>query len=67
MQCVNCELRKARFLTAGLILDGWPLSRICQFLTNRFGENYYIENDNIYRASKIHPFVAHKITGYYDV
>lgn len=67
MQCVKCELRKARFLTAGLLNEGWPLSRICEFLKNRFGENYYTEDNEIYRANKIHPFEAHKITGHYNV
>lgn len=66
MQCVKCELRKARFLATGLLSEGWSLSRICDFLGNRFGEKYYIENDEVYRANKLPPFNPHKITGRED-
>lgn len=64
MNCTKCELRKARFLAAGLLSEGWSLSRICAFLSNRFGEKYYESDGEIYRWNKIPPFDPHRITNY---
>lgn len=64
MNCTKCELRKARFLAAGLLNEGWSLSRICAFLSNRFGEKYYESDGEIYRWNKIPPFDHHRITNY---
>lgn len=64
MNCTKCELRKARFLAAGLLNEGWSLSRICAFLSNRFGEKYYESDGEIYRWNKIPPFDPHRITNY---
>ena len=44
--------------------EGWSLSRICAFLSNRFGEKYYESDGEIYRWNKIPPFDPHRITNY---
>ncbi len=61
MDCLKCELTRAKLKTAGLLIVGWPLSRIAEHLSDCYGERYYVEGDKLYRASKLPPYQPHLI------
>lgn len=56
MNCIKCELTRARIKAAGLRIVGWPLSRIAEHLSTCYGERYYVEDGVLYRASKLPPY-----------
>lgn len=61
MNCLRCELQRARLKAAALALVGWPLDRIAGHLSSCYGERYYVEGGTLYRASKLPPFAPHVI------
>lgn len=61
MNCLRCELTRARLKAAALALVGWPLDRIAGHLSSCYGETYYVEGDRLYRASKLPPYEPHLI------
>lgn len=61
MNCLRCELSRARLKAAALALVGWPLDRIAGHLSSCYGERYYVEGGTLYRASKLSPFAPHVI------
>lgn len=61
MNCLSCELKRAKIKAAALALVGWRLERIAAHLSNAYGERYYVEGDRLYRASKVPPFEPHLI------
>uniref|UniRef100_A0AAU7YTG6 Uncharacterized protein n=1 Tax=Stenotrophomonas phage vB_SmaS_QH3 TaxID=3229738 RepID=A0AAU7YTG6_9CAUD len=63
MNCLRCELTRARLKAAALALVGWPLDRIAGHLSSCYGERYYVEGDRLYRASKLAPYEPHLIRG----
>lgn len=63
MNCLRCELTRARLKAAALALVGWPLDRIAGYLSLAYGERYYVEGGALYRASKLPPYEPHLIRG----
>lgn len=59
--CIGCELRQARFLATSQLDMGWTPERVCSFLSNRFGERYYVEQDKILRKKKLGDFIPYII------
>lgn len=63
MNCLPCELARARIKAGALALVGWPLDRIAAHLSAAYGERYYVEGGALYRASKLPPYEPHLIRG----
>lgn len=63
MNCLSCELKRAKIKAAALALVGWRLDRIAGHLSSCYGETYYVEGDKLYRASKLPPYQPHLIRG----
>lgn len=61
LNCLKCELTRARLKAAALALVGWPLDRIAGHLSSCYGERYYVEDGRLYRASKLPPYEPHLI------
>lgn len=70
MDCIECELRRARLRAACLSFVGMALEIIADDLSKRYGESYYvtysadgaIRREILYRASKIAPYEPYEIT-----
>lgn len=60
-KCIGCELKQARFLATSQVADGWEPERVCRFLSNRFGENYYTKDGAIWRKRKTPDFKPYLI------
>lgn len=63
MNCLHCELTRAKLKAAVLVNVGWPLEKIAQHLSEAYGERYYVEGGAILRASKLPPYQPHIIRG----
>jgi len=61
VNCLRCELARARLKAAALALVGWHLDRIAGHLSLAYGERYYVECGKLYRASKLPPYEPHLI------
>jgi len=70
MNCLRCELTRAKLKASFLVLAGWSLDRIAEKLSNDYGERYYVvrtyvaglpDSVGIKRASKLPPFIPHVI------
>ena len=67
MNCLRCELTRARLKAAALVIVGWPLERIAEHLSECYGERYYVGYGDgkqpvlIVRASKMPPYEPHLI------
>ena len=63
MNCLKCELARARIKAGALALVGWPLDRIAAHLSAVYGERYFVEGGALYRVSKLPPYEPHLIRG----
>lgn len=61
MNCLKCELMRARLKADALLIVGFSLQRIAAYLSNCYGENYYANDGVLYRASKLAPHIPHVI------
>lgn len=61
MNCIPCELKRAKLKTAALLIVGWKPERIALHLSECYGERYYIKQARLYRASKLPPYKPHLI------
>lgn len=69
MNCVKCEIRRAKWRAAIMVGLGKGLHEVADHLTKTYGENYYVTKlDNVsfltftlWRANKLPAYVAHKI------
>lgn len=43
VRCVGCEVRSAKVITAGMLLAGKSPQEICDYLSDSFGVNYYVQ------------------------
>lgn len=64
MNCLPCELARARIKAGALALVGWPADRIAAHLSACYGERYYVEGGTLYRASKLPPYEPFVIKEY---
>ena len=70
MDCIECELRRARLRACCMSFVGMSLEVVADDLSKRYGESYYvtysadgdIRREILYRASKIAPYTPHEIT-----
>ncbi len=58
MNCIACELIRAKLKANLLNSIGWTTQAIAEHLTSCYGENYYVDKGIIYRANKLHPYKA---------
>ncbi len=62
MNCIKCELIRARLKASALALVGWSLERIAEHLSGCYGEAYSVGYGDggrpvlIVRESKLPPF-----------
>ena len=61
MNCLKCELTRAKILANAMLFSGKNSAYVVNYLCEKFGETYFIVNNAIYRASKISPYTDHKI------
>lgn len=62
MNCLACELRRARLYAMARAIVGTPTDRVAAALSAKYGERYYVQGAHIMRASKIAPYQPHKVT-----
>lgn len=56
MDCLACELKRARCRAWALLLLRLSLERIASDLSRTYGARYYVEDSEVFRASTLHPF-----------
>lgn len=69
INCLRCELARAKAKALALSLLGWEPNAIAAKLSDDYGERYYIEfksggvgwTRSLYRASKLPPHTPHLI------
>lgn len=69
MNCLKCELRRAKWRSAIMVGLGKGLHEIADHLTKTYGENYYVTRVanqgfatfTIWRANKLGAFDPHEI------
>lgn len=70
MDCIECELRRARLRAGCMSFVGMSLEVIAEDLSKRYGAEYYvvysadgdIKREILRRASKIAPYEPYEIT-----
>lgn len=63
MNCIKCELTRARMKATALLIVGLSLEAVAARLTATYGERYYVEGGALYRVSKLPPYQPHLIWG----
>lgn len=63
MNCVSCEVGRARLKAARLLSSGKTVYEAAAELSKQYGERYYVEDAVLYRASKIGDFKPYIIFG----
>lgn len=61
MNCLSCELARAKLKVIALLLIGWNREAIAMHLSLCYGEHYFVVNNVVYRASKFPPHSPHLI------
>jgi len=70
MDCIECELRRARLRAGCMSFVGMSLEIIAEDLSKRYGADYYvvysvdgdIRRQILYRSSKVAPYEPHEIS-----
>lgn len=61
MDCLSCELTRARLKAAALVALGLSLDDIASHLSKAYGEVYYTAGGGVLRRSKLPPYAPHVI------
>lgn len=61
MNCLRCELIRARLKASAMALVGLSLEAIAGRLSECYGVRYYVEGCNLYRVSLLPPYEPHLI------
>lgn len=61
MNCLRCELIRARLKASAMALVGLSLETIAGRLSECYGVRYYVEGCDLYRASLLPPYQPHLI------
>jgi hypothetical protein len=61
MNCLACELARAKLRAAALSLVGMPPERIAEGLSESYGVRYYVLSGKLYRESQLPPYEPHLI------
>lgn len=61
MNCIACEVRRAKLRAQALLFVGKSPHEIVNHLSLAYGETYYLQGGTIWRKSKQSPFTPYKI------
>lgn len=61
MNCLRCELIRARLKASAMAVVGLSLEAIAGRLSECYGVRYYVEGGKLYRASLLPPYQPHLI------
>jgi len=56
MNCIHCEIKRAKVRSLLWLSVGWSNERIAARLSEIYGERYYVKEESIFRASKLPPY-----------
>ena len=66
MNCIKCELTRAKLYAGARFLMGATVYEVAASLSERYGERYYVEGEALYRASKLPPYKPHLLWGNHE-
>lgn len=62
MTCLTCEIGRAKtYAGARAVFNTETLIELANRLTQRYGVEYYVVNDSLYRTNQIAPHVPYQI------
>lgn len=61
MNCLKCELIRAKARALFWFSLGKPALEVARLLSEAYGERYFVDYEKLYRASKLPPYTPHLI------
>lgn len=63
MNCLKCELMRARLAASFAVLYGSSLEEVAAFLTERYGARYFVDRGKLFREAKPHNKIIYEVSG----